>query len=324
MLGIGRFIFPADRKNKHSGQGIRVTLHDLLSEQKHAPDVFASARKVLNSGAGSYRSPFRGRGMEFDEVREYHAGDDLRSLDWKVTARLGKPFTKLFHEEKERPFFILVDMRPQMHFGTRKAFKSVIAAKIAALIVWAAKNSGDKAGGLLLAGNRYVLMKPAKQRKNLISFLQSVSDASVEPFASSSQKSLSEALAELKRVAHLGGVIFVISDFHDFNAEAQKQMSLLTSHNDVVCVYVADRLEEQPPPAGVYNINDGLSSNTVINTADKRWVEKYKDIFAKRKNIVKNFCDKTGSFFIVIHTDDDYVSLLREGIHKKRKNHAAG
>jgi uncharacterized protein (DUF58 family) len=325
MFGFDKLVLPISGRNKNGTEGIKVSLHELLLEQKNAPEVFASSRKIRSNTAGTSRSPFKGRGMEFDEVREYHAGDDLRSLDWKVTARLGEPFTKLFHEERERPFFILLDMRPQMHFGTRKAFKSVIAAKITSLIMWAAKNSGDKVGGLLLSANRYVLMKPAKQRKHLISFLQSVADASAEPFAAESKKTLSEALSELRRVAHLGGVVFVISDFHDFNMEAQKQMSLLTSHNDVVCVFMTDGLEENPPPAGVYRINNGASSSMVINTADKRWAENYRKIFAKRRDAVKGFCNKTGGFFIPVRTDDDYVSLLREGIRKKRrKGYAAG
>jgi len=319
MFGFSKIILPIGSKNKTGTEGIRVSLHDLLAEQKNAPEVFASSRKMRSTAAGNAHSPFKGRGMEFDEVREYHAGDDLRSLDWKVTARLGEPFTKLFHEERERPFFILLDMRSQMRFGTKKAFKSVIAAKVTSLIMWAAKNSGDKVGGLLLSDNRDVLMKPAKQRKNMISFLQSVADASASPSGVESKNTLSGALSELKRVAHLGGVVFVISDFHDFNAETQKQLSLLTSHNDLVCVFIEDRLEENPPPAGIYRINDGGSSSMNINAADKKWAENYKKIFAKRRDAVKSFCNKTGSFFIVIHTDDDYVSLLREGIHKKRR-----
>ncbi len=320
MFGLKKFIFSAENEEERDTKGIKVSLRDLLAEQKSAAEVFTSNRRVRNQGSGAAHSPFKGRGMEFDEIREYREGDDLRSLDWKVTARLGKPFTKLFHEEKERPFFILLDMRPQMHFGTKKAFKSVIAAKITSVIMWAAKNNGDKVGGILVSENNPVVMKPSKQQKNLIGFLQSVCKASAEPLYSVSKRTLSGSLAEMKRIAHQGGVVFIISDFHDFDEDAKKQISLLSSHNDVVCVFIVDKLEENPPPAGIYRINDCKTASITINTADRRWAENYKKVFAKRKNDVKRFCNKEGNFFILIHTDDDYVSLLKDGIRKKRRN----
>lgn len=319
MFGLDKFLIPSGKKAKGQGKGVSVSLDSLISEQKNALNILTySSHKVHNVGAGNSRSPFKGRGMEFDEVREYHQGDDLRSLDWKVTARLGKPFTKLFHEEKERPFLILLDMRPSMHFGTRFAFKSVVAARIAALIVWGAKSAGDKVGGLVLSASEYMLVKPSKQRRNIVGFLKAASDAANDKGTKTS-KSLSQAVSEIKRVTGLGGAVFVISDFYDFDAEVQKQLTSVAAHSDIVCVFVSDRLEETPPPAGVYRINNGNNASATINTADKRWRNEYTQLFNRRKEAVKVFCAKVGGIFVSVHTDDNLAEVLRAGIHKKRR-----
>lgn len=313
-------IFPTADKEKSSwGEGIIVSLAELIAEQKHSFGIMgASRKKVHTASGGSFRSPFRGRGMEFDEIREYKSGDDIRTIDWKVTAKLGKPFTKLFHEERERPLFLLVDMRPNMRFGTKVAFKSVIAAKAAALIAWSGKEVGDKIGGIVFSASKYVRLEPHRQRRRLLGFLQAITDASGDS-APKGGTSLAEALGEMRRVARMGGVVFVISDFYDFNDEAKKQLTLISAHCDVVCIYVADHLEDTPPPPGVYRVSDGSSQSITFNAGDSRWREEYQELFSLRKKNVESFCARRGAIFVEVFTDSDVPAVLRSAMRKKRR-----
>ncbi len=321
MFAWKKIFTPSDKDKSSWGDGIVVSLAELIAEQKHSSGIIgASGHKVHTASAGNFRSPFRGRGMEFDEVREYKNGDDIRTIDWKVTAKLGKPFTKLFHEERERPLFLLVDMRPNMRFGTKVAFKSVIAAKAAALIAWSGKEAGDKIGGIVFSASKYVRLAPHRQRRRLLGFLQAITDASSDS-AAKGGTSLAEALGEMRRVGRMGGIVFVLSDFYDFNDEAKKQLTLISAHSDIVCIYVADRLEDAPPPAGVYRVNDGSFQNLTINAGDKMWREEYMEVFAQRKKNVESFCAKRGAVFVELFTDSDIPAVLRAAMHQKRRKH---
>ncbi len=131
----------------------------------------------MTNRAGGYLSGFKGRGMDFEEVRAYQPGDDVRLIDWRVTARTGKPFTKIFHEERERPVFIVVDLSATMFFGTKTAFKSVIAAKVAALIAWAAVKNGDRVGGIFYGGENCHELRPKSRNRGVLPFLKLLCEA---------------------------------------------------------------------------------------------------------------------------------------------------
>jgi len=322
MFGLGKFISAYTSHPHHNG--VKVTLDDLIAEQKNAFGILPnSSHKIKAASSGGFRSPFKGRGMEFDEIREYKAGDDIRNLDWKVTAKLGKPFTKLFHEERERPIFLLVDMRPQMRFATKVAFKSVIAAKIAAMIVWSAKSAGDKLGGIVLSSTKYVRLKPRKQRRHMLVFLGALTEASTDS-ALKGSTSLAKAVSDLRRVTGLGGAVFIISDFHDFDDDVRRQLTMIASHSDLICIYVEDKLEGTPPPSGIYRINDGFGNSLTINTADERWRKEYEQSFKQRKAAVKDFCSKVGSLFIPIATDDNLADSLRKGLRQRKHQGTRG
>ena len=322
MFGLGKLI--STYTSPSYTNGVKVSLEDLIAEQANAFGILPnSSHRIRVSSSGSFRSPFKGRGMEFDEIREYKAGDDIRNLDWKVTAKVGKPFTKLFHEERERPIFLLVDMRPSMRFATKVAFKSVIAARIAAMIVWSAKSAGDKLGGIVISSGRYVRLKPRKQRRHMLGFLGSITEASTD----SSPKggtSLAKAVSDLRRVTGLGGAVFIISDFYDFNNDVKKQLAMIASHSDLICIYVEDKLEGTPPPSGIYRINDGFGKSITINTADQRWRREYELSFKQRKNAVKDFCLRAGCIFIPVATDNNLADTLRKGLRQKKHQGTRG
>ncbi len=155
--------------------GVRVSLQELLALRGEARRLDLAPRgKVLATRSGGHLSPFRGRGMEFDEARIYQPGDDPRNMDWRVTARAGRPHVKLFREERERPLWLLVDQGPAMRFGTRVAFKSVIAAQAAALLSWAAVDRGDRVGGLIFDEQGRFEQKPAARTHGLLPLLQAL------------------------------------------------------------------------------------------------------------------------------------------------------
>ncbi|MEL0036505.1 MAG: DUF58 domain-containing protein [Gammaproteobacteria bacterium] len=142
---------------QHPDHGVRLTVDELLSLRQQASALdLASKYQVSSTLAGGYRSKFRGRGMDFDEARLYQPGDDIRNIDWRVTARTGKAHTKLFKEERERPVFILIDQSARLFFGSKVAFKSVIAARASALLVWACVNAGCRIGGVIFDDNNHL------------------------------------------------------------------------------------------------------------------------------------------------------------------------
>ncbi|MCW8982700.1 MAG: DUF58 domain-containing protein, partial [Gammaproteobacteria bacterium] len=154
------------------GRGkVWIDIHDLIDLRHQAELMQRFTPRLLSSRSGSYQSHRRGRGMEFDEVRPYSAGDDVRSIDWRVTARSGKVHTKLYREERERAVLLAVDLQQSMHFATRGVFKSVLAAQLAALMAWHALKQGDRLGGMVFSDDEHLEVRPQSGRAAVLSFL---------------------------------------------------------------------------------------------------------------------------------------------------------
>ncbi|HIP76083.1 MAG TPA: DUF58 domain-containing protein, partial [Psychromonas hadalis] len=180
--------------------GVDLQLDELLSYKQQAKlRLIAPASPSFRQQSGNYLAKIKGRGMEFSEVRQYQAGDDVRSIDWAVTARTGKAHTKLFQEEKERPVFILLDLSNSMIFGSQFVFKSVQAAHLCALLSWQSKKKNDRIGGIVFNQYRVVELKPSARNKGLLSFLnQSIELCESNPFQ---EKTETETLLkQLKRL----------------------------------------------------------------------------------------------------------------------------
>ncbi len=236
-----------------------------------------SARRAVRQQSGAHRSPFRGRGMEFSEVRLYQAGDDVRSIDWRVTARRQKPHTKLFHEERERPILIICDQSISQFFGSKSTFKSVRAAQSAALLAWMAIEKGDRVGGIVFSDNGHHEIKPARSRKSVMRFINVVANfnqaLSAESITKSSDKTfiLNDALLEAQRIAKPGTLIFILSDFLDFDTVTKKHIQVLSKHNNVAAIRNYDALEMELPPPGSYAVSDGEKTRTLdTNTRSSR------------------------------------------------------
>jgi uncharacterized protein (DUF58 family) len=265
-----------DKTNKN----VFLSLSDLLKmEQKvRGVNFLASQQKSNSILSGKYASRLRGRGLDFEEARPYVIGDDIRNIDWKVTAKTGKTHTKVFTEEKEKPAFIFVDQSPSMGFGSEKKTKAVIAGELASIIAHKIKKSGDRVGGMVYTGSSYDLITPKRDARNIIHFLQKIVDANqyiYEAQAFDFEKSLNDIFAKLHHIITHDFLVFIISDFHRYSDAVVKYISQLSLHNDVILIKVFDHLEEQLPNEKIvvsnisHQINiDGKNKKTRINLSE--------------------------------------------------------
>ena len=223
--------------------------------------------RALAQLAGRQRSNFRGRGLEFEEVRGYQAGDDIRAIDWRVTARTGAAHTKLFHEERERPVLLLVDQRAAMQFGSRHCFKAVLAAELAALLAWSALGASERIGALLVWEERHRELRPRNSRRSVLALLAALAGSDDGAASGAEPLSFADMLLTARRIARPGSSLFLISDFHDAAAEgAREQLFQLARHTEITAIHCADPLEETLPPPGRYAVTDG-SARCELDTA---------------------------------------------------------
>ena len=250
--------------NTAEHSGIYVELEQLLGLRAMAQDFNLKPRKSGRSiSDGLARSTRRGRGMEFAEVRHYQAGDDVRNIDWRVTARTQTTHTKLFHEEKERPVYLLIDQRASLFFGSVRSFKSVLAAELAAIIAWCAVRDGDRLGGLIFSDREQADFRAQRGRaavftllRNLATFNQKLRSP-ITAGHHGENLSLAALSQELLRVARPGSLVYVVSDFVDFDASCRKTMTLLRRHCELELLHIYDPLEVQLPAGGVLPLSDG-------------------------------------------------------------------
>jgi len=264
--------------------GAYCTLSDLIALRLAARDLdLGRQRKVFSLLVGPHQSKFRGRGIEFEEVRAYQAGDDIRSIDWRVTARTGKPHTRLFREERERPVLLLIDQSLSMFFGSQTCCKSVTAAHAGALLAWAAIQHNDRVGGLVFAGADHTQIRPKRSIGNVLQLLNRITafnqrlNGRLAPEASG----IDHALEELRRITRPGSNIFLISDFQGLSEAAFEHLYRLQQHNDVAAIRVYDPLEEELPPPGSYAITDGVQRMT-LNTSDSELRRGYREHFREK------------------------------------------
>ncbi|WP_233998896.1 DUF58 domain-containing protein [Microbulbifer pacificus] len=226
------------------------------------------ARSVL---AGRHTSRLRGRGLNFEELREYWPTDDVRAIDWKVTARTGEPHVRVYTEERDRPALIVVDQRMSMFFGTRHAMKSVTAAEAAALAAFAILHQDDRVGGILVRDDGLYAQRPQRNRRALIRFLTELAHANgalhadAPPAAPTSLDTVLQAVANLARRDHL---ILLISDFDVIGPASDRVLAGLARHNDVILMPVADPSSESMPRGFVSAISDGDRQAT-LDTSDR-------------------------------------------------------
>lgn len=285
---------------------VAVSLQTLIDLAKPAALLKWPPRRPRATAGGNYLSPFKGRGMVFAETRLYQPGDDVRRMDWRVTARTDKPHSKIFQEERERPLFISIDYGPTMQFATRGVFKAVQAARLAALLAWSALQQGDRIGGQLFSDQGCQEFKPNTGKSAMLRFF----NALVQPsFSNPDDNTLERALARLQHHARPGSRIYIISDFRGLDAAAENHLALLARHCEVILLQIYDPLEIRLPDSGRYRFTDG-SRDVVVDSADKRRLQHYQQRFVQRQQHLKQLAQRYGMTFWLCSTADNPSSLL--------------
>ncbi|WP_341501562.1 DUF58 domain-containing protein [Gallaecimonas sp. GXIMD4217] len=226
--------------------GIGLCLEELTPYRRLAGQLTLKPRSGnLGHQAGHHVARAKGRGMEFDEVRQYQVGDDVRTIDWRVTARSGKPHTKLFQEERERPVLLLTDLGASMQFGTRLLFKAVQAAHLSALLAWHVAERGDRIGALIGDGRQLRELKPKARQQGVLAILHGLVEMQNQApaLADGLASPLNDLLRRALKQAPPGSQLWVLSDFSGWSDESQWLLSRLHKHAEVACFMVTDPLE---------------------------------------------------------------------------------
>jgi uncharacterized protein (DUF58 family) len=217
-----------------------------------------SVRSLLS---GRKRSRLRGRGLDFDELRHYRPGDDIRTMDWKVTNRTGKPHVRVYTEERDRPVIAVVDQRLPMFFGSEKKMKSVVAAEVAAITAWRVLSVGDRIGAILFNDSVTLEVKPTRSERKVMGWLGDLTnmnnDLSVAPGRRSNPQALAQALQMLERSIGHDYLVVLISDFYGWDETTIKTIRRISQHNDIICSLVFDPLERDISNASNLVVSDG-------------------------------------------------------------------
>jgi Uncharacterized conserved protein (some members contain a von Willebrand factor type A (vWA) domain) len=302
-------------QDKYRCRGAFVTLQQLFDQRYVARNLELDYNSRTRLGmTGAHISKIRGRGVDFEEHRAYQPGDDIRTIDWRVTARTGRPFTKVFREERERPVIIGVDQSSSMYFGSQVAFKSVVAAEAASIICWTTVDNGDRVGGVVFSDDKADLIKPRRSKRSALRFLNTLSENNqrlVEHHDAHEVHSgyLKNALEQMLRITRPGSNVYLISDFADFDASCARYIQQLSLHSSTICVLIYDALEETLPRPGVYSITDGVS-RTAIDTHSRRMRELYHAQFGRRVQSLRNELLKLQVPLLSVRTDQVVMDQL--------------
>jgi uncharacterized protein (DUF58 family) len=263
---------------------------------------------------GTHLSRFQGRGVEFDEVRPYQPGDDVRSMDWRVTARTGKPHIKLFREERERPALLMIDLRPAMFFATRGALKAVIAAECASLLAWSVMHQGDRVGSLLFDAGEDVMpsgIRPIRGKRGVMRLLGSIIDhAQWKSRPAGEGETFLSALQRAGHAARTGSLIAIISDGRGLDVTCEAHLKQLLPHHNIVFVFIYDPFEAEMQNVGSLLASDGHQIRQ-IDTTDSQIRRQHAEHFAKRRGYLRELAKLPGFFLIECSTTDDPYAKLQ-------------
>ena len=273
------------------------------------------ARQMM---AGGHRSSFRGRGMDFDEVRIYQPGDDVRTIDWRVTAKTQVPHTKIFREERERPVLVVCDLRGPMFFGSQR-LKSVVACEISAALAWAGLSANDRVGGLVFGAQQQAEVKSRRSHHAVLQYIHQLQDFSQQLLKpATDQFSLAHILEEARRFALPGTTVFIVSDFHDFDDACERQLFELARHSNLNFCHVFDAIETKLPPAALYAVSDG-EQQTLLNTGDNKLRSDFEQAFVDRSQKLKRASQQLSAGLLPFNSADSVMSVLAQAYGKRRK-----
>ena len=274
-------------------------------------------RNMMNNlFAGEYHSVFKGRGMEFAEAREYQPGDDVRHLDWNVTARVGSPFIKVFDEEREMTVMLLVDVSASGAFGSQQQMKGEVGVEVSALLAFSAIQNNDRVGLLIFTDEVEVFVPPKKGRKHVLRVIREL--LYFQP--QGRRTSIAGALEYLGRVLHRRSVVFVVSDFQDKGYETA--LRHLSRRHDLIAVSLSDPREWRMPDVGFINLQDAETGEQVLVDSGHRGVREFyaaeQEAAVERRGVLFR---KTGVDEIAIDATKPYVDPLIHFFRARMKRH---
>lgn len=311
-----------------------ISPQSLIRLRNQANQLPLNSSKIHAKQGGAYLSSFKGRGMEFDESRIYQAGDDIRNMDWRVTARTGTAHTKVFCEERERPVLLWLDLNPSMFFATRGSFKSVVASKIASLIAWSTCDNNDRLGGLIFCGRQHTECRPKLGKSAALDFIGRCCKHSAWTQNSTTQnhnmeRDMAASISRLRKVTHPGSLIFMLSDFREMSDTSFANLAHISRHNDIVLIQIYDPIETDLPLSGSYKVSDGTTT-TQVNASSKKSRQQYHTQFEQRRQKLQQFCRQNRILILSVSTDKECLQQLQDGLgirasHKnqthKKQNH---
>ncbi|MDR1952171.1 MAG: DUF58 domain-containing protein [Elusimicrobiota bacterium] len=285
---------------------------DLIKRQIRQLEI-RSNKLVNEMFAGQYQSVFKGRGIEFSEVREYQIGDDFRSIDRNVSARYGKPFIKLFSEERELTIIFLIDLSASQHFGGMSKLKSEVAAEVAAVLAFSALKNNDRAGMLSFSDKIEKIIPPKKGKNNILRIINEILD--YRPLGT--KTSISTALKAINEIWRRRAVVFLISDFQD--KDYKKDLAVTAKRHDLICVRISDRREREIPDVGLIEMIDPETQRKVLIDARleaKSFKEKSCDFDDETETILR----RANVDIINLNTEESYIGpLIRFFKNRERK-----
>jgi len=292
-----------------------VSLQHLL-KMEHIASGFsflAKKQKVRSILGGKHASKLRGRGLDFEEVRNYVAGDDIRNIDWKVTARTQKTHSRVFSEEKEKPALIVVDQSKSMFFGSEKKTKSVVAAELAALAAFRIQKEGDRVGGVIFADDGLDIVFPKRDRRNILRFLERIVTRNrnlenTQPV--NFEVAQKEVFQKIRNIVSHDFLVIIISDFHRYSPEVIKNITYTSQHNDVVLFKVYDPMERQIPT--VKMIVGDAEKQVLVDGTRKSIKEKFEQGFNADYESFETQMKKRRIPLILVDTVTDVDQQLKE------------
>lgn len=306
-----------------SDADVHVRIQDLMALEPAARGLRFTSRQPINSIlAGQHGSRLRGRGLDFEELRRYLPGDDLRQLDWRASQRLGKPYVRTYSEERDRPLLVLVDQRMSMHFGSVRSFKSVVAARVAALSSWMGYVAGDRVGGLVFSDDGVEQVRPLRSRERIQALFAAIvrrnqtlrADAPDVDATGRLNQALQGALAH----APHDNLICLISDFAGADDQTLRLLRTLAAHNDVIATLVYDPLAVHIPLQGRLVVTQGELQVEVA--ADRQQVRQpLSDFFTGRLRDVAELLRRSHVPLLSVDTANDTVTQLRRELGKQMR-----
>ena len=258
-----------------------------------------------NIFAGQYHTAFKGRGMTFSEVREYQYGDDVRSIDWNVTARFGRPYIKVFEEERELTVMLLVDVSGSLDFGTTNQYKKGIITEVSATLAFSTIQNNDKVGGIFFSDKIEKFIPPKKGKKHVLHIIREL--LVFEPV--SNQTNIGEALKYFTNAIKKRSTAFIISDFIDSGFE--RTLTIANNKHDIAAMQVYDIREAELPDVGLIKVKDAETGERIwVDTSDKRLRTSYKHKWNERQLALQKTFKQSGVDSVTMSTSDDYVRAL--------------